>query len=72
MSLFAPFRPPEAPQTMESLKAEIESLRHQLAERDEPIRVPRARGEFPGPYTIHHAFVTRRGGTASVPRHCPR
>ena len=32
MSLFAPFRPPEAPQTIESLKAEIESLRRQLAE----------------------------------------
>ena len=32
MSLFAPFRPPEAPATMESLKAEVESLRQQLAE----------------------------------------
>jgi hypothetical protein len=32
MSLFAPFRPPETPPTMESLKAEVESLRHQLAE----------------------------------------
>lgn len=32
MSLFAPFRPPEAPQTVESLKAEVEMLRQQLAE----------------------------------------
>jgi polyhydroxyalkanoate synthesis repressor PhaR len=32
MSLFAPFRPPETPPTMESLKAEVESLRAQLAE----------------------------------------
>ena len=32
MSLFAPFRPSETPQTIESLKAEVESLRHQLAE----------------------------------------
>ena len=32
MSLFAPFRPPETPPTMESLKAEVESLRQQLAE----------------------------------------
>ncbi len=32
MSLFAPFRQPEAPQTIESLKAEVESLRRQLAE----------------------------------------
>ncbi len=36
MSLFSPFRHPETPgspaQTIESLKAEVESLRHQLAE----------------------------------------
>ncbi len=32
MSLFSPFRQPEAPQTIESLKAEVESLRLQLAE----------------------------------------
>jgi polyhydroxyalkanoate synthesis regulator protein len=32
MSLFAPFRPADTPQTIESLKAEVESLRRQLAE----------------------------------------
>jgi len=32
MSLFAPFRPAETPQTVEALKAEVESLRQQLAE----------------------------------------
>ncbi len=32
MSLFAPFRPSEAPQSVEALKAEIESLRQQLSE----------------------------------------
>src|SRR3954468_7945463 len=32
MSLFAPFRPPEQPQTVDALKAEVESLRRQLAE----------------------------------------
>jgi polyhydroxyalkanoate synthesis repressor PhaR len=32
MSLFSPFRQPEPPQTIESLKAEVESLRQQLAE----------------------------------------
>ncbi|MFZ4407233.1 MAG: polyhydroxyalkanoate synthesis repressor PhaR [Paracraurococcus sp.] len=32
MSLFAPFRPPEVPATMESLKAEVDMLRRQLAE----------------------------------------
>jgi polyhydroxyalkanoate synthesis repressor PhaR len=32
MNLFSPFRPPEPPQTVEALKAEVESLRRQLAE----------------------------------------
>jgi len=32
MSLFAPFRGAEMPQTVEALKAEVESLRRQLAE----------------------------------------
>jgi polyhydroxyalkanoate synthesis repressor PhaR len=32
MSLFAPFRPPEQPQTVETLKTENEQLRQQLAE----------------------------------------
>jgi polyhydroxyalkanoate synthesis repressor PhaR len=32
MSLFSPFRQPEQPQTIESLKAEVELLRQQLAE----------------------------------------
>jgi len=32
MGLFAPFRPPETPATIESLKAEVEMLRRQLAE----------------------------------------
>jgi polyhydroxyalkanoate synthesis repressor PhaR len=32
MSLFAPFRPPEAGQTLESLRAEVEQLKRELAE----------------------------------------
>lgn len=40
MSLFAPFRPNEQQPTIESLKAEVESLREQLAEAQKSGPVP--------------------------------